>query len=875
MLGRTVSGYEIVEKLGEGGMGVVYRARDLRLGRFIALKFLPPDIVNNSHRIERFRKEARAISALNHPHIATIHGIEEADGLIFLVLEYLAGGSLRRKLDMQKSAGAKISLREAVGWTSQVAEGLAYAHKRGIVHRDIKPSNLLFTEEGQLKIADFGLAKVEQASAAAAADSDSVTDDAGKVVGTPNWMSPEQARGLEVDERTDIFSLGVVLFELIAGERPFRGPTVAALLHNIVCEPAPPLHPLRPDVPDGLEACVSKMLEKNASSRYQTMHDVSSVLRSVDPAMAGAQAVLSDTDTITSPPSAPRSKRLAWYAAAALGLAILAGAAIPDVRQRVLTFASGIGRGQPIPAQKRIAVLLFTNVGGDPKNQALADGLMEVVSSSLTNLEQLHGSLLVVPASDVRREHVASARDAGKLLDANLVITGSVEPVGDRIQVTINLVDTRAVTQLRTETIKTGPDLAIIQDTVQERVAHMLELALKPQIDTAIKAGGGAYRFYVEGLGYLQRYDRAENIDNAIASFKRALATDSNYVLAYASLAEAYWRRYELLKDPASIDAAVANCTRALQLNSQKAQVHITMGMIRVGQGQYETAESEFQEALRLEPRNADAFRELATAYDSMGKPDKAEATYKRAIHLAPDNWSSIKQLGVFYFNKGRLAEAEPYLREVVRLTPDSAKAYSNLGGLYTRMGRRTDAEQQLEKSVAIEPTAYGCSNLGVLYYLEGRYADAAVQYEKATELNPTESRLWSNLADAYRWVPALAAKAPDAFRHAIELSQKEISVNPRDAQLRARLATSYAAIGERDKAAEAIAAAVALAPADGYVLFRAALVYEQAHQRDQAIRALSSAIEHHYPLEEIRNAPPLKDLRDDPRFVRLVQLRH
>ena len=203
---------------------------------------------------------------------------------------------------------------------------------------------------------------------------------------------------------------------------------------------------------------------------------------------------------------------------------------------------------------------------------------------------------------------------------------------------------------------------------------------------------------------------------------------------------------------------------------------------------------------MKLEPRSADAYRELATAFESTGKPDEAEATYKRAIELQKDNWSSLKQLGVFYFNHGRYAEAEQYFREVIRLTPGSAKAYSNLGAAYLKDGRKEDALLQLEHSVSIEPSAVGCSNLGSLYYFEGRYADAAAQYLKAAELNPTESRYWGNLADAYRWTPALAAKAPEAYRHAIALTEKEIAINPRDAQLHARVATSWAALGDRGK---------------------------------------------------------------------------
>jgi len=868
MVGRSVSNYEIVEKLGEGGMGVVYLARDAKLGRLVALKFLPSRILISPDQVSRFRREARAISALNHPHIATIHGMEEAGEFSFLILEYLPGGTLRQKLAGRRTSGDRLSLDAAVSWTIQIAEGLEHAHKHGIIHRDVKAANVLFTAEGQIKIADFGLAKFA-AAGAETADAGGLTE-SGRAVGTPPCMSPEQARGLKVDERTDIFSLGVVLFEMIAGVLPFRAPDTPAMLHAVAYTPAPALSRFRTGVPDALQAIVSKMLEKNADARYQTATAVLADLRSLKQQMASAESRLAETETMTAPSPAPRRRR--WsMAALAVAAAILIAATVPDIRQHVWNWI----HPQPIPAEKRIAVLLFSNIGGDPKNQAVADGLMEVVSTSLTGLEEFQGSLLVVPASDVRKERVTSARDAEKLLNANLAITGSVQPMGDRMQVTINLVDTHTVTQLRTETIKTGLDLGEVQDSVQERVARMLELALQPRAQQALKAGqtpvAAAYRFYVEGLGYLKRYDRPENIDNAIAAFKRALAMDADYVDAHVHLAEAYWRRYELLKDPASIDAALASCRRALQLNNGMAAAHTTMGMIQVGTGHYESAVSEFNEALKLEPRNPDAYRELAVAYESMGKPGEAEATYKRAIDLQTDNWSSLKQLGVFYFNHGRYPEAEQYLQKVIRLTPDSAKAYSNLGAAFLKDGRYEDALKQFERSVSIEPTAIACSNLGSLYFLEGRYADAAAQFRTAADLNPTESRFWGNLADAYRWTPALAANAAGAYRHAIELTEKEIVINPRDGQLHARIATYWEGLGEREKAASEIAQSLQLSPADGYVQFCAALVYEQNHQRDLALRALKSSLEAKYSLEEIVHAPPLRDLRADPRFSRLV----
>jgi len=845
-------------------MGVVYQARDTDLGRYVALKFLPPHLVSSPERIARFRQEARAISALNHPRIATIYGIEETGDQKFLVLEYLPGGTLRQKLSARKASGEMPTLRQCLEWAIQIAEGLTHAHRRGVIHRDIKASNVLFTEDGQVKIADFGLAKI---AAEAGAGAETVP---GQAMGTPVYMSPEQARGQEVDERSDIFSLGILLFELIAGQVPFRNTDTPAVLHDIAYTPAPPLREFRGGVPDTLQSVISRMLEKDPARRYQTANDLLTDLRAVQ-AGIGSDAPASSMETVTLENS-PRWKRrwrpiAAW---AALGVGLIAAAAVPAVRQRV----GGWMHARPIPAD-RVAVLPFTNIGGDPSNQALCDGLFEVVTNSLTGLEQFHGTLVVVPAVDVRHEGISSTRDAGRLSGANLAVTGSIQRFGNGVQVMIGLSDTRTVTQLRTATIQAQlPELAGMQDQVVEQVAQMFELALQPE-DAQLKAGNttvpAAYPLYVEGLGHLDRYDQPDNIGKAIASFQRALALDSHYGLAYVGLAEALLRRYDLLKDTQSLDAALEDCSRALAINDQLAPAHVAMGMIRAAKGENERAESEFKAALKLDPLNADAYRELATTYSAMGHADQAEATYKRAIELRHD-WSSVKQLGVFYFNNGPLSEAERCFREVIRLTPDSAKAYSNLGGTYAKMGRYADAATQLEKSISLAPTSDGYNNLGYLYYWDlENYAQAAAQFHNAIGLAPENSHFWGNLADSYRWDPTLAAKAPDTYRHAIELIEREIGVNPRDGQLHSLLATWWAALGSRKEAASEIAKALDLAPHDGKVQFHAALVYEQAGQRDLALRAVEAALKAGYPLDVIRKAPPLKALREDPRFPRLV----
>jgi tetratricopeptide (TPR) repeat protein/tRNA A-37 threonylcarbamoyl transferase component Bud32 len=867
---ERISRYEIVRKLGEGGMGVVYQARDTDLGRFVALKFITHHAMSAPESIARFRKEARAISALNHTRIATIYGIEETNDSKFLVLEYLPGGTLRQKLLARKAAGQKASIRECLEWTMQIAEGLAYAHEHGIIHRDIKSSNVLFAEDGQLKIADFGLAKMASREIAANGyDLETIT---GRALGTPYYMSPEQASGREVDQRSDIFSLGVLLFESIAGEFPFRGTETPMVLHEIAYAPTPSLGSFRESVPEAMQVVIEKMLRKDPALRYQSARQLLTDLRAVS-AGIDSNAPVSLLETVTILNARRPNRRLVIAAAAALTLGLLAiGAAAPPVRQRA---AEWLFR-QPIPAQKRIAVLPFTNIGGDPSMQALCDGLMEDVTGALTGLERFHVTLNVVPPSEVRKENITSAKDAGRLLGANLVVTGSVRRNGTDVDVWIGLSDTRTVTQLRSETFHARwPELAGMQFQVLDKVARMLELVLQPEASQSLSAGNttvaAAYRSYVEGLGYLRRYDQPEKIDKAIASFQVAVAADPQYAHAYVGLAQALRFRYDLLKETRSLDTALEDASRALALNDRLAPAHIAMGMIQADKGENERAESEFQTALMLDPKNADAYRELASTYRALGRMDRAEATYKHALDLRHDDWWSWKQLGVFYFNNGQLSEAERCFLEVIRLTPDSAKGHSNLGGTYLRMGKKAEAVGEFRNSLRLGPTSDAYDNLGYIFYEDGNYTQAAAEFRKATQLAPRNSEFWGNLADAYRWEPTLKAKAPDTYLQAINLIQPQIAEDPSEPQLHAQLATWWAALGKRKSAESEISIALELAPGDDTVQFSAALVYAQAGQRLRALQAIRAALAAGHSLDEIRKAPPLNTLRDDPQYSRLV----
>jgi tetratricopeptide (TPR) repeat protein/TolB-like protein len=866
MSGKHISHYELAEKLGEGGMGVVYKAWDLTLGRPVALKFLPGHMADSPEQVTRFHQEARAISAVNHPNIATIYEIGEAEGQCFLALEYLSGGTLEAALQQLKAAGQPLSLEQALDYAVQIAEALAHAHAHGVIHRDIKTANMLFTESRSLKITDFGLAKLAEGS--------SVTR-TGTVMGTPATMSPEQAQGLEVDERTDIFSAGVVMFELFTSQRPFRGANPTAMLYQVVHVPAPPLGESRLGTPAALERIVAKALEKDRAARYQKAADLAADLRSLRRELITGSFTGRSVQETVAMTAAPGRKRR-WLAAGLPAAFIVAGMGAwigwPAVRDRVTSTLSGL-HARSLPAEKRLAVLPFRNVGGNPKDQAFVDGLREVVIGKLTRLERPGGSLVVVVSPDeLQAKEINTAADAWKRLGANLVMTGSVIQAGQQPQLIVNLEDPQSLTVLRSETVDAShPDLAV----EATRLVGMLELQMSSASRETLRAGDSsdpaAIRFYIEGRGYLLRYDRVENLDLAAGAFRDAVAKDPNYALAWAGWAEALRWKHWLQKEPALLAQAAAHAAHALQLNSRPAALHVTMGQIRLQEGNREAAARELQTALALEPANAGAFQALGDVYESTQRYEEAEKTYRKAIEMRPGDPSGRLRLGFFYYNRERLPEAELEFRRALELAPDSPRAHSNLGVVYLRKEQYSDAVEQFEKSVSIEPNARGYSNLGAAYYYLKRYADSVQPFRRAVEMARTNSMYWGNLADAYRWTPDLSNQAPGAFRHAIELLEQEVQVDPRNPRLRARLGMYYASIQERPRALGEMAEALRLDPSQAYVQYRAALVYEQLGDHDQALKALELALKAGQPMAEIRTSPVLEQLRKDARFVRMA----
>ena len=862
--GQIVNGYRVMGKLGAGGMGVVYKALDVKLNRAVALKFLPGDTDTNAGTSPQAQKallgEARAASALDHPNIGTIHGIEDtSDGRTFIVMAYYEGMTLNQRI-----REGPLPPTEAVSIAIQMAKGLAEAHAHDIVHRDVKPSNTIVTLQGVVKIVDFGLARI--------IDSNTSTQTAA-IAGTAPYMSPEQADGKHIDYRTDLWSLGVVLYQMLTGHIPFSAPSTPAMLYAIVHAPAPEMDPR---IPAALQKVIYQALAKEPADRYQSAAGMLKDLEEAQSAVSTAQsaptltardlAQYRELATNTSLTRAERSKRrltrLVAALVAALALPLLAIALYAPWRQRVSEALFGA-------AQRHIAVLPISAIGNDPEGAALADGLMESLTSRLSNLEVGNQSLWVVPASEVRRRKITDAEAARKEFGVNLVITGSVQRNGNDVRLTVNLIDAKTIRQIGSGQFEdlTG-DYTVLQDSSLSKLANLMNIAVTPGMlhNTGDKVRPVAYESYLTALGYLQRYDKAGSLDQAAKLLDNAVREDPKFASAFAALGQTYLIKYKSEQDPKWLDLASANCNRAIGLNNQLAPVYATLGRVLEARGQHDLALEQFQHALTLEPRNSDALLGEALTFETLGRLKDAEEIYRRGSALRPDYWDGYMQLGNFYFRQNRFADAVAPLKRVIELTPDNAEGYSNLGVAYRRLKNYSQAIAAFETAIKLAPTYRFYSNLGNVYVDQGDYKGAAEKYRRAAELNDKDFRVWMNLANAYRHAGE-QQKAMDASAKALPLVEDVASRQPQVAQNQSTLAALYARLHQREKAIPRIEATIALGPKDSNVLEQIAVAYEAIGERRLAIEWLVKSLAAGNVLAEVKLNPELRSLVSDPNF--------
>lgn len=833
-------------------MGEVYLAEDTKLERKVALKFLPQRLMADEEARERFKREARSAAALSHPNIVTIHEIGEHEGQVFIAMEYVDGQTLKELIssDRPPSTVHRLPISQVIDIAIQIAEGLAAAHAKGIVHRDIKPQNIILDRNGRVKILDFGLAKLKGASPLS---KESFT------YGTVHYMSPEQGLGREVDARSDIWSLGVVLYEMLAGTPPFRGEYEQAVIYAIINEPTPPLPDHARRESPGLETVVRRCLAKKRQERFPTAEDLAAALRGLSSGEAQAATKV------------PR-RRFRAAASALMAAALLAVVASSPWAARTLR---RLLAPTAVPQARHLAVLPIVAVGNE-EARPLGDGLTAVIIDKLTWLERFHDSLWTVPAGDAFANRAKPARDLQRLWGCNLFIEGNMQEDQRSLRLRLNLVDARTGKTLRRGEIQGSmANLSLFQEGLLPRLLRLLELPESPEASRAANFGGtslpGAYALYLKGRGLVLGEAKDPGIDRGIGLLDRALRQDGRYLQARLALLEAWRIKSRLARDPDWLRLGEEQWNLLRQAGGRWALPWLAWGRLLMENGRKAEARQAFRSALDLDPRGYEAHVWLAICSAEAGDASQAEGFYRRAIGLRPGYPKAVEQLAYFYHANGRFDEALHLYQQSCELAPGDAQVLCNLGALYLISGDKEKATKAFAGSIAIQPNANAQSNLALIYYYDGQYRQALSLHWEAAR-NSREHYEWGNLGDTCRQLPEYKAEAAEAYRRAIALAEPRLASSPNDPELVSSLALYYVHAGERQKSLATIARARSLAPAFMPGIQRSILVYEAAGERSQALAALRDYLERLGRLEDIEREPDLAALRRDPAYGEIIR---
>ena len=850
--GTTVGPYQVVAPIGAGGMGEVYRARDRKLDREVALKVLSAELSTSAEHLRRFEQEARAASALNHPNIIAIYDVGRIDSVSYIAMELVDGHDLR-----SMTAEAPIPLKRVLRIACKVADGLAAAHEKGIVHRDLKPENVIVSNEGFVKIVDFGLAKLVPPFSQT--DTTRPHTSPGSVFGTVGYMSPEQASGKATDFRGDQFSFGVILFELVASQRPFERSTAAETMTAIIREDAPALPEGLEPVRERLEGILARCLAKDPRERYGSTRDLARDLREIRDAITRP----ADSDRRSGPLARKEVGRglvSRVVAATALVAAVVAGGMVLRDYLRV-----------PAPSVKSVAVLPFRNLGGAAVNQDFTDGLSETIAARLAEAPSLR---VVAPFDGAAPSSMQSATDLARRRGVDVLLRGSVQHFGDNLRVTYAVIEGSTGRQMAGQTV-TGParDLFAFEDGVAEKILHSLGAAQAPvHRSTVTLTNPQDQKLFVEAIGLLQRPRDEKAIDGAIDRMETLLREARDSAPINALLSQAYISKYILTRKATWVEQASLYADRAIHLDPSLPKARVSEGQVKLTTGRYAEALAEFQRALNTKPDLYDAVLGMAQAHEALGHPSEADRFYARAISLRPDLPSPLNLYGRFCYSRGEYVRAVGLFQRVTEILPDSPRGFTNMGAAYQAMGRYDEAIAAYRRALSNGPNGVTWSNLGVCQFSLGRYSEAARSFEEATRLTPGDYVFWANLGDAYRMVPTESSKVVAAYQHALTIARQNASINPNDAVARAVTAGVLAKTGDLAGARREIDSALHLNPTDPNVLYQATIVALRTGDHDRATDWIVRAIRAGYGPSDAERDPDLGALRHDAAFIEAVQ---
>jgi serine/threonine protein kinase/tetratricopeptide (TPR) repeat protein len=850
-LAGDLAHFEIIEILGQGGMGAVYHAKDLTLHRDVALKMMRSGHVASQVKTAALLDEARMASKLNHPNIVTIYDVARTDNSNYIVMEWVDGQSMDQVIP-----ATGLALTEALNYACQIADGLVAAHQKYLIHRDIKPQNIMLTKDNTIKILDFGIAglvsRISESSQNNHQEPMNPT-----VIGTPSYMSPEQAKGLNLDQRSDIFSFGIVLYQMLSGARPFTAGQSKSVTEVICQGEYTPIQNRQPDTPPRVVHLLDKMLAVQLDERWQSSALLAAELHDI-------------YQEITHVKNWWQRRHWLTQALLLLPFVVALGWAVKEVMFPATT--QQLIERQLAEAQK-IAILPLENISGDPLIQIYGDGLAVNLGTDLATVAAELGNTWIVPSTEISRMKEPSLQAVTDKYGVNLVLSGSIQHLGSTHLMVLNLMDGQTGQQLKTSEIEIQANqLFEGQNLIRNAAMGLLDWHIPDELSEKFAAErpklDGAYKEYIQGRGYLYQYDQANNLDKALLSFQQAIELDHRYENAYIGLAETQLNRFTESKEINWLHDMIDSIEALKTINPNNSLISYLTAEAASSQGEYQKAVDMYQASIEQNPMLMDAHIGMANAYNKLGDSEAAEAVYLKARKAAPNNWNVIVNLGVFYTRIGDYEQALEQFQTMMEVSPRNHIGYRNAAGIHYILGDIEAAIQLSKQAIEIRPTVQAYSNIGTMLFAIGNYEEAVGYYLKALEFNDQHYIYWGNLADAYK-LSGNTTEAKHAFGKAVETANDALEINPKDTSSLAHMAYYLANL---DRKSEAIVYAEQITQSSpGLENFVVATAYDHLQEVDKSLAHIQWALAKNYPLDEVMNTPLLTNSRKHPKFEQSI----